>query len=141
MSSSPDNFLSSVEIGNGRGQPTGASVENSSLDKQQGGVDTIETAAGEKERMNTTSAAVEDTAAAASASTNTKQLGSSSKSTSLTTSFDEESEWHKITKIIDDFGSDIGKIKTSICTTPNNCKQLPNSLAIHFVQKKKISME
>ena len=45
---------------------------------------------------------------------------------SILAPFDEKEEWHKISKIIDSFGADIGtSVKAS--TTPNNCKYLQNA--------------
>ena len=44
-----------------------------------------------------------------------------SESLSILSPFDEKEEWHKISEILNSFGSNIGKdVKAS--TTPNNCK-------------------
>ena len=46
---------------------------------------------------------------------------SASESLSILSPFDEKEEWHKISEILNSFGSNIGKdVKAS--TTPNNCK-------------------
>ena len=43
------------------------------------------------------------------------------QSLAILSPFDEKEEWHKISKIIDSFGTDIGTdVKDS--TTPNNCE-------------------
>ena len=57
--------------------------------------------------------------------------GSESQNLSILSPFDEKEEWHKISEIINSFGANIGTdVKES--TTPNNCKQLPNTL-LHYV--------
>ena len=44
-----------------------------------------------------------------------------SESLSILSPFDEKEEWHKISEILNSFGSNIGKdVKES--TTPHNCK-------------------
>ena len=62
--------------------------------------------------------------------------GSESQNLSILSPFDEKEEWHKISEIINSFGANIGTdVKES--TTPNNCKQLPNTtfLKYFFIRK------
>ena len=54
---------------------------------------------------------------------NRHSTGSESQNLSILSPFDEKEEWHKISEIINSFGTTIGTdVKES--TTPNNCKKI-----------------
>ena len=59
--------------------------------------------------------------ATTASSHNRYSTGSESQNLSILSPFDEQEEWHKISEILNSFGTNLGSsVKES--TTPNNCK-------------------
>ena len=64
---------------------------------------------------------------------NRHSTGSESQNLSILSPFDEQEEWHKISEILNSFGTNLGaNVKES--TTPNNCKHSVNFLAVYDVK-------
>ena len=54
---------------------------------------------------------------------NRHSTGSESQNLSILSPFDEQEEWHKISEILNSFGTNLGANVVKESTTPNNCKK------------------
>ena len=70
--------------------------------------------------------------ATTASSHNRYSTGSESQNLSILSPFDEQEEWHKISEILNSFGTNLGSsVKES--TTPNNCKYKALKISLGWI--------